>query len=84
MYKEGDDIDNIKIVQDGIAMFLQIGYNNQAFAIIDPKRKSLEALSMDEADGIDPKILSWCGYEDSVVNHINLVYDMLNPTISRE
>jgi len=54
-------------------MFLQIGYHNQPIAIVDPKGESLLRLSEAEQTKAIPKILTWCGYEDSVVNHINFL-----------
>ena len=54
------------------------------FSIIDPKYESLKTIDEAHRKQVEDKILTWCGYEDSVINHINLVTDMTDATISRE
>ena len=73
LYQQGDDINNLYIVQKGMAAFVAPSFKNSIFAVIDP------SVSDSISDyKCTQRTLKTIGYEDSIVNNIMLYNDVKN------
>ena len=56
-------------VLSGMAAFVRNRYQNSIFAVLNPQEK----FTVDQYNIEEFITLSCCGYEDSVINHIELI-----------
>jgi len=64
LYRTGQDIQSFIIVSKGIAAFIQENNHNQIFSIVSGNQEYKD----------EGKVLTHCGFEDSVVNHCEVEY----------
>jgi hypothetical protein len=74
VYREGEEITNFIIVTVGLAAFVQSNHKDSIFAVVDPAAPVQE----NEAESCSKRVYKNFGYEDSVVNHLQLLKEIEN------
>jgi hypothetical protein len=74
VYCHGDKIEMFMVITQGSAVFIKPRYSDSIFGVVDAEDCPISKYPL-----ICPKLtLQNIGYEDSIVNHLQLIYDIKN------